>query len=142
MIASLREVPGITFCSYDPASITSERSLASSQVTISLGVDFAGFVCPRVQSPKPSGCYLRSSDGEANLFECDASTATRCSYYFDSPRCCTLLASTLHTLRPYRLRVDQNVTSTLRTLRPHCLRCGPISELLYGAMLLFRLSLR
>jgi hypothetical protein len=63
MVTSFRGVPCSTFCSYEPASITGERSLASSHGAISLGVDFVGFVCPRIDLPEAPGCSWRVSSG-------------------------------------------------------------------------------
>jgi hypothetical protein len=48
IVTSFRGAPCSTFCSYEPAWITGRRSLASSHGVISLGVDFVGFVCPRL----------------------------------------------------------------------------------------------
>jgi hypothetical protein len=55
MVTSRLGVPCITFCSYEPSSIIVERNLSSPQGAISLGVNFIGFVCPRLQSPEASG---------------------------------------------------------------------------------------
>jgi hypothetical protein len=54
-LSQLLGVPEITFCSYDPSSIILERSFSSPQGAISLGVDFIGLVCPRLQSPQAAG---------------------------------------------------------------------------------------